>query len=925
MADISARFGADFSNFKTAVEQAEVTLKGFQDDAAKVGDSLDRMADRFSGVKVIQQAELMTKAIAEVGGASTLTDKEMAQVNATVTEAIEKYTLLGKEAPADMVALAKATEQTEESTEGFNVSVVAMGTAIGNMAAQAITALGRLAVEGFVKLVGAIDDFLLKGSEVADMQESFDTLTAAAGQTGETLLGVLAQGTHQTVDNMTLMKRVNTDLAAGMRLTEGQYKTLADGAFALAQVTGTDVTTALDTMSEAMIKGKTQAVEALVGTIDLERAQDDYARSLGTTRDRLTEEGKAEAARRAILEGVGAAVERLGAQQDGLGEKVAQAGVAWTNFTDKLSSTIATSPVLMAALDSLARSLSEAFGGNQQALIDTIADLVDELAIKIIDAGLVLLEWGKTGAQVFGALQGAGQIFADTFITVIERMTAGNAAIAELAAKVPGAGEAFQQVATDARAMADSWAATRAESAQTIEAARELMLGHSALHDVLNKGTEVLVNMKAGMEAASLATDKHTESTNAGTTASDGYAAATNHVVEATDAEKKAFAELNAVGKDFHETIARMNPEIVAQTRYFLEAGASASAIQTAYRLTAAEVAAVGEALKEEEKLAKEATKAHEEWAKRQLKATQDAGALWREYHELVVEMSGTATDRQIENIERWKGDQIAAHQAAGTYTEEVYTAIEAVAKAKLDAISVDWQKLNENSIRTLEQTRDKAATTYTEALAHSERYTAQYLTQLETQKNATQAAVDAMSTSYTQGFEAIGATATTTMATVTTTLDTARQAALSWSEAMDLVRQGKGTLGGTIETPWTPERKAETQRMWALGRYYGPVVGGTRENPLGTGPDWAALGATGRQAGGPVIGGRPYVVGERGPELFVPSTGGAVLPNAGGAMNVTINVNGSVLGNKQEIARVVGEALMASLRGAGMRLPVGA
>ena len=38
------------------------------------------------------------------------------------------------------------------------------------------------------------------------------------------------------------------------------------------------------------------------------------------------------------------------------------------------------------------------------------------------------------------------------------------------------------------------------------------------------------------------------------------------------------------------------------------------------------------------------------------------------------------------------------------------------------------------------------------------------------------------------------------------------------------------------------------------------------------------------RAHGGPVVAGRPYVVGERRPELFVPDTSGRIIPNAGGA-----------------------------------------
>ncbi len=52
--------------------------------------------------------------------------------------------------------------------------------------------------------------------------------------------------------------------------------------------------------------------------------------------------------------------------------------------------------------------------------------------------------------------------------------------------------------------------------------------------------------------------------------------------------------------------------------------------------------------------------------------------------------------------------------------------------------------------------------------------------------------------------------------------------------------------------------------------------------------------GAPGRATGGPVTGGQAYLVGERGPELFVPTAAGRIAPAAGppsGGVNVTVNV----------------------------------
>ncbi|MFN9958231.1 MAG: hypothetical protein ACK55I_34445, partial [bacterium] len=49
------------------------------------------------------------------------------------------------------------------------------------------------------------------------------------------------------------------------------------------------------------------------------------------------------------------------------------------------------------------------------------------------------------------------------------------------------------------------------------------------------------------------------------------------------------------------------------------------------------------------------------------------------------------------------------------------------------------------------------------------------------------------------------------------------------------------------------------------------------------------------RAAGGPVSAGSPYIVGERGPELFVPGRSGTIVPNdkmGGENVNVVVNVD---------------------------------
>jgi len=56
-----------------------------------------------------------------------------------------------------------------------------------------------------------------------------------------------------------------------------------------------------------------------------------------------------------------------------------------------------------------------------------------------------------------------------------------------------------------------------------------------------------------------------------------------------------------------------------------------------------------------------------------------------------------------------------------------------------------------------------------------------------------------------------------------------------------------------------------------------------------------SALGLPGRATGGPVSPGQPYLVGERGPEMFVPTSAGAIAANGGlggGARDVRVSIN---------------------------------
>lgn len=81
-------------------------------------------------------------------------------------------------------------------------------------------------------------------------------------------------------------------------------------------------------------------------------------------------------------------------------------------------------------------------------------------------------------------------------------------------------------------------------------------------------------------------------------------------------------------------------------------------------------------------------------------------------------------------------------------------------------------------------------------------------------------------------------------------------------------------------------------------------------------------FGAPGRATGGPVAPGAAYVVGERGPELFVPTSSGRIEAGVRGArdIRITVNVGGSGAGDPVRMAasgRQIAQAVRRAIEAA--------
>lgn len=225
--------------------------------------------------------------------------------------------------------------------------------------------------------------------------------------------------------------------------------------------------------------------------------------------------------------------------------------------------------------------------------------------------------------------------------------------------------------------------------------------------------------------------------------------------------------------------------------------------------------------------------------AKNMVKGPQEVDS-WANTWMDMVEGSTAATDAftgATEGIQRYG---TAASIAAG-HARAVASAQRAITQALLEAVNPAA-----NAAGAIDRLNDAQARV-AELAAEGETGTREFATamlELAVAKGEAQAALDS--------FDASGAAAA-----LARIWDVPIEQAYEYLELLGLVDDKVVTT--TIITNFVTRRDAQT----------------------GAGGNYIGIGGSGRQHGGPVWSGQPYMVGERGPELFVPQQSGAIVPNS--------------------------------------------
>lgn len=390
--ELVVRVSANLTALKSALAEGVV-----QFETTKA--SLSSMTTAFDGSRTISQAGAVVGALLQIGDVTKLTAAEQAKANAILTEGLDKYRALGREAPPGMQALADATRKVQPPVDDVK-------TAFGGLSEKiSATMLGFVSAEAVISAASAawrtLTGFVSDSVEAYSKQEDAEMrLVAALRQHGLATPQVIDQYNKLATTFQNTTKYADEDINA-MEALLTQVGNIMPSQMQKALKASTDLASGL-------------GIDLHAATMLVAKAAAGHTETLGRYGITVSEAEIASKGFEAVLEAVN---QQFGGQAAAAVEtyagKVAQAANAWDNVQEALGKIIIQDPFVAAALARLvsgAKASDDAANGSSVSLAQFLVKLgvVDQVTADAAD-GLGLFvgqeqETAKAASQAEAAL-----------------------------------------------------------------------------------------------------------------------------------------------------------------------------------------------------------------------------------------------------------------------------------------------------------------------------------------------------------------------------------------------------------------------------------------------------------------------------------------------------------------------------------------
>ena len=224
----------------------------------------------------------------------------------------------------------------------------------------------------------ALFEFSKRGPEIDSVRSSFENLAISQGQSAKKILDSMRELSAGTVSDLELMKKANTAFMLGLPVDKfGEMLTIARSA---SKATGESMEFMLNSIVTGLGRGSKLMLDNLGIVFDIDKAYEEYARSLNKTVEGLTEAEKKQAfINKALAIGVENA-NKAGGGTENLADKYQQLTATIENLLNRVSSRMGPFFAMLAdAANATARFATGLFRDSFTASEKSISELTAEM------------------------------------------------------------------------------------------------------------------------------------------------------------------------------------------------------------------------------------------------------------------------------------------------------------------------------------------------------------------------------------------------------------------------------------------------------------------------------------------------------------------------------------------------------------------
>lgn len=196
---------------------------------------------------------------------------------------------------------------------------------------QAVKQAATVLASAFAAVGAAAVTFATKAGKFEGVKKSFQDLAASQGQDAKKMLNQMRELSQGTISDMKLMEQANNALLLGLPVDRfGDMLKVAQSA---SVATGQSMDFMLNSIVTGLGRGSKLMLDNLGILVDVKKANEDYARSMGIVGRELTDAEKKQAFINAALEAGVANAEKMGITQLNLSQLIDVLKAKWENFS----------------------------------------------------------------------------------------------------------------------------------------------------------------------------------------------------------------------------------------------------------------------------------------------------------------------------------------------------------------------------------------------------------------------------------------------------------------------------------------------------------------------------------------------------------------------------------------------------------------